>query len=192
MEAFLSNIVALLQQLVQLLNAVVFPNKGKAASIPAGTILRYYGDLASGAIRPEDVRIEALTYRVIVDAAGNAVTTTPKFTVLARYNLAIRRIYGAVLNPMFAGPAAGFIKFNVMEQGRAYNIFKAPVTLSAITNGGSTMPYTWDGVYITVPGTDLEVSWAVDQTLFAALVGASKIAEIVIEGDYIACGPQGV
>jgi hypothetical protein len=190
MENFLNNIVALLQQLVALLNAVVFPKKGNAATVPAGEILRYYGDLASGAIRPEDVRIEALTFRAIVNAAGEAVTTTPKVTVLSRYNLAIRRVYAGFLNPVFVGAANGLVKFNVMEQGRQYLIFKNPVTLSPIANTGR--PYQWDGVYITVPGTDLETQWTVDQTLFVALVGASKIAEIVIEGDYIACGPQGV
>lgn len=182
-------IVNLLQQVIALLQALVFPKKGNAATIPAGEMLRYYGDLASGAIRPEDVRIEALTYRAIVNAAGNAVTVTPKVTVLARYNFCIRRIYGGFLDPLFVGAANGLVKFNVMEQGRQYLIFKQPVTLSPIANTGR--PYEWDGVYITVPGTDLEVPWTVDQTLYVALVGATKIAEIVIEGDYIACGPQG-
>lgn len=178
-----------LQEIAALLRALVFPQKGNAATVPAGEILRYYGDLASGAVRPEDVRIEALTYRVSVDAAGNTVFTTPKITVLARYNLAIRRIYGGFLNQAFAGSANGLVRFNVMEQGRAYFIFKNPVTLSPIANTGR--PYEWDGVYITIPGTDLEVQWTVDQALYVALVGTSKIAEIVIEGDYIACGPQG-
>jgi hypothetical protein len=185
MEAFLN-------QIIELLKALVFPSKGNAATIPAGDVLRYYGDIASGAIRPEDVRFEALTYRAIVDPTGNVVFNTPKYTVIARYNLAIRRIYGAVLNPAFAGPAAGFIRFNMQEQGRSFWIFKSPVTLSTVTPGGSTQPYQWDGVYITIPGTDLDVSWTVDTTLFTALVGATKIAEIVVSGDYIACGPQGV
>lgn len=186
----MEQVFALLQQVISLLRAIVFPDKGNAATVPAGAILRYYGDLASGSVRPEDVRIEALTFRANVNAAGTATFVTPKVTVLARYNFAIRRIYGAVLNPMFAGPAAGFIKFNVMEQGRGYSIFKNPVTLSVIA--GASKPYEWDGVYISVPGTDLEVQWTVDQVLYAALVGSAKIAEIVIEGDYIACGPQGV
>lgn len=181
-----------LSQIIELLRQIVFPPKGNAAAIPPGAILTYYGDIASGAIRPEDVRYDAITYRVILDAAGNTVFVSDKTTVIARYNYAIRRIYGAVLNPEFAGPSAGLIKFNVLEQARNFNIFKRPVTLSVITPGGSTEPYVWDGVYITVPGTDLEVSWTIDQALFVSLVGMSKIAEVVVTGDYIACGPQGV
>ena len=159
--------------------------------IPPGEILTYYGDLASGAIRPEDVRIEALTFRATIDATGNVVQSTPKVTVIARYNLAIRAVYAAILNPEFAGPAAGLTHFNIREQGRNFEIFRTPVTLSGVTNGGSAVPYEWDGVYITIPGTDLEVLWAIDGQLWAALIGATKIAEIVITGDYIACGPQG-
>ncbi len=158
--------------------------------IPPGAILTYYGDIASGAIRPEDVRIEALTYRLIVNALGVSVFETPKITIISRYSLAIRRVYGAVLNSEFAGPAAGLIRFNLREQGREFNIFKNPVTLSVVTPGGSTIPLTWDGVYISVPGTDLEVAWTIDAALYAALVGITKIAEVVVAGDYIACGPQ--
>lgn len=184
-------ILDLLSQLLELLKQVVYPPKGDARAIPPGAVLTYYGDIASGAIRPEDVRFEAITYRCVVDATGTPVFTSDKVTVIARYNLAIRRIYGAVLNPEFAGPTAGLLRFNVQEQGRNFNIFKRPVTLSTITNGGSTEPFAWDGVYITVPGTDLEVSWTVDTAYFVALVDATKVAEIVISGDYIACGPQG-
>ncbi len=183
-------IVALLQQLINLLTALVFPNKGKAATIPAGEVLRYYGDLASGAIRPEDVRIEALTYRLIVNPDGTTAFTTPKVSIISRYNFCIRRVYGALANPSFAGAAAALIKFNFLEQARNFNVFKVPLTLSPVASGNSTQPYLWDGVYITVPGTDLEVSWFVDQTLFVSLVGATKIAEVVLSGDYIACGPQ--
>jgi len=182
---------ALLTSILELLRQIVFPPKGDARAIPPGAILTYYGDIASGAIRPEDVRFDALTYRVVVDATGTPVFTSDKVTVIARYNFAIRRIYGAVLNPEFAGPTAGFIKFNLLEQARNFNVFKRPVTLSAITPGGSSEPYVWDGVYITIPGTDLEVSWTIDSALFATLVGATKFAEVVISGDYIACGPQG-
>jgi len=188
----MDQILALLQQLLDVLKQIVFPPKGDARAIPPGAILTYYGDIASGAIRPEDVRFDAITYRLIVDQTGTQVFASDKTTVIARYNFAIRRIYGSVLNPEFAGPAAGLIKFNVLEQGRNFNIFKRPLTLSAITPGGSTEPYVWDGVYICVPGTDLEVSWTIDSALFATLVGATKFAEVVVVGDYIACGPQGV
>ncbi len=158
--------------------------------IPPGAILTYYGDIASGAIRPEDVRIEALTYRLTVNPLGVSVFETPKVTIISRYSLAIRRVYGAVANPEFAGPAAAFIRFNLREQGREFNIFKNPASLSVVTPGGSSQPFMWDGVYITVPGTDLEVAWTIDAVLWAALVGATKFAEVVITGDYIACGPQ--
>jgi hypothetical protein len=161
------------------------------SQLPPGEILTYYGDIASGTIRPEDVRIEALTFRGTIARDGTLAFTTPKVTVIARYNLAVRAIYAAVLNPEFAGPTAGLVKFNVAEQGRNFQIFKVPVSLSGVTNGGSAVPYEWDGVYITIPGTDLEVSWFVDQALYVALVGMPKICEIVITGDYIACGPQG-
>lgn len=181
---------ALLNQILELLRQIVFPPKGDARAIPPGAILTYYADIASGAIRPEDVRFDALTFRAIVDPTGTLVFASDKVTVIARYNFAIRRMYAAVLNPEFAGPTAGLVKFNVLEQARNFSIFKRPLTLSAVTSGGSTEPYVWDGVYITVPGTDLEVSWTIDSALFATLVGASKIAEVVIVGDYIACGPQ--
>ena len=163
----------------------------KPAQIPPGEILTYFGDLASGAIRPEDVRIEALTYRALIDRNGIITFQSPKITVIARYNLAIRAVYGAVLNPELAGAAAGLVRFNLQEQGRNFNVFKQPVSLSGVTNGGSAVPYEWDGVYICVPGTDLEATWAVDQALWATLVGAPRIVEIVVTGDYIACGPQG-
>lgn len=158
--------------------------------IPPGAILTYYGDIASGAIRPEDVRIEALTYRLVVNALGVSVFETPKVTIISRYTLAVRRVYGAVLNPETAGPAAGFVRFNLREQGREFNVFKNPVSLSVVTPGGATIPFTWDGVYMSVPGTDLEVAWTIDAALYAALVGITKFFEVVVAGDYIACGPQ--
>ncbi|MGL4255625.1 MAG: hypothetical protein ACRCSL_04770 [Microbacterium sp.] len=161
------------------------------AQIPPGEILTYYGDLASGAIRPEDVRIDALTFRAIIDRNGNVTFQSPKITVISRYNFAIRRIFGAVLDAPNAGFAAGLIRFNVQEQGRSFFVFKNPVTLSGVTNGGSAVPYEWDGVYICVPGTDLEVTWSVDAALWQTLVGAPRVVEIVLTGDYIACGPQG-
>lgn len=161
------------------------------AQIPPGQILTYYGDIASGAVRPEDVRIEALTYRVIIARDGSIQFQSPKITIISRYNFAIRAVYGAILDPLNAGFAAGLIRFNLREQGRSFDVFKNPVTLSGVTNGGSAVPYEWDGVYITVPGTDLETSWSVDAALWQTLVGAPRIAEIVVTGDYIACGPQG-
>jgi hypothetical protein len=159
--------------------------------IPPGEILTYFGDIASGAIRPEDVRIEALTYRAVVNAAGQVVQESPTVKIISRYNFAIRAVYAAILDPTNAGWAAGLVRFQLREQGRSFDVFKNPVTLSGVANGGSAVPYEWDGVYITVPGTDLEVTWSVDAALWGVLVGAPRIAEIVITGDYIACGPQG-
>lgn len=159
--------------------------------IPPGAVLTYYGDIASGAIRPEDVRIEAITYRAVIDRNGVITFQSPKVTVVSRFNLAIRAVYGAVLNPELAGAAAGLVRFNLQEQGRSFNVFKQPVSLSGVTNGGSAVPYEWDGVYICVPGTDLEAIWSVDAQLWQVLVGAPRIVEIVVTGDYIACGPQG-
>jgi hypothetical protein len=62
------------------------------AEIPPGEILTYYGDLASGAIRPEDVRIEALTFRAVIDQNGQIQFQSPKITVVSRYNFAFRGV----------------------------------------------------------------------------------------------------
>ncbi len=182
-------ILALLQQLLDTLKQIVFPPKGDARAIPPGAILTYYADIASGAIRPEDVRFEALTFKIIVDATGTPVFTSDKVTVIARYNLAIRRMYCALAESI-ASPAGQFINFNVLEQARNFSIFKRPVSIAAAARASSE-PFAWDGVYITVPGTDLEVSWSIDSALYASLIGSTKHAQIVITGDYIACGPQG-
>jgi hypothetical protein len=161
------------------------------SQIPPGEILTYYGDLASGAIRPEDIRIEAITYRAIIDRFGTITYASPKTTIVSRFNFAIRAVYGAIINPEIAGSAAGLIRFNLREQGRSFDVFKQPVSMSGVTNGGSAVPYEWDGLYMCVPGTDLEANWSVDQGLWPVLVGAPRIVEITVLGDYIACGPQG-
>lgn len=166
-------------------------NSIQVSQIPPGEILTYYGDLASGAIRPEDIRVEALTFRAIIDRNGVITFASPKVTIISRYNLAIRAVYGAIVNPDIAGSAAGLIRFNLREQGRSFDVFKQPVSMSGVTNGGSAVPYEWDGLYMCVPGTDLEATWSVDQGLWSTLVGAPRIVEIVVTGDYIACGPQG-
>ena len=79
--------------------------------IPPGEILTYFGDIASGAIRPEDVRIEALTYRAVVNAAGQVVQESPTVKIISRYNFAIRAVYAAILDPTNAGWAAGLVRF---------------------------------------------------------------------------------
>jgi hypothetical protein len=161
------------------------PRKLDPAEIPPGQILTYYGDLASGAIRPEDTRIEDLTFQLIVAADGTVAFQSPKITVVSRYNFAIRRVYAQIVNPLAAGAAAGLIRFNIFEQGRSFTIFKQPQSLAAAINN----PIVHDGVYICVPGTDLEALWTIDTTLWVALVGASRVVEITVSGDYIACGP---
>jgi hypothetical protein len=155
------------------------------AEIPPGEILTYYGDLASGAIRPEDVRIEALTFRAVIDQNGQIQFQSPKITVVSRYNFAFRGVWGQIVNAPVAGAAAGLVRFQVREQGRSFDVFKQPVSFGAVVEN----PYHWDGVYITVPGTDLEVSWTVDTALWTNLVGQTRIVEVVLVGDYIACAP---
>lgn len=155
------------------------------AEIPPGQILTYYGDIASGAIRPEDVRIEALTFRAIIDPTGLVISQTQKITIISRYNFALRAVYGTIVNPDISGAAPSLVRFNVREQGRSFDVFKQPVSFQACFEN----EYRWDGVYITVPGTDLEVNWTVDVPLWQDLVGESKIMEIVLLGDYIACNP---
>ena len=153
------------------------------AMIPPGALLTYYGDLASGSIRPEDIRIEDLTFQATIDATGVVVAQTSKISVVSRYSFAIRRIYAQIVNPSLAGAAAGLIKFNLREQGRSFDVFKNPQSFAAALEN----PIVHDGTYICVPGTDLEATWAINTTLWTALVGATKIVEITVSGDYIAC-----
>lgn len=154
-----------------------------ADQIPPGEILTYYGDLASGVIRPEDIRIEDLTFQAIIDATGQVVFQTSKITVISRFVFALRRVYAQIVNPDVAGAAAGLIKFNAQEQGRSFAIWKQPQSFACALEN----PIVHDGVYLCVPGTDLEVSWTVDTTLWVALVGATRIVEVTLSGDYVAC-----
>ena len=110
---------------------------------------------------------------------------SPKITVVSRYNFAFRGVWGQIVNAPVAGAAAGLVRFQVREQGRSFDVFKQPVSFGAVIEN----PYHWDGVYITVPGTDLEVSWTVDTALWTTLVGQTRIVEVVLVGDYIACAP---
>jgi hypothetical protein len=157
----------------------------RPAQIPPGQLLTHYGDLASGVLRPEDVRIEALTFRAVIDQLGLVVQSTPKITVVSRYNFSFRAVYGTIVTPVLADAAPGLVRFNIREQGRNWDIFKQPVSFGAVLEN----EYHWDGTYICVPGTDLEVNWSVDAALWNTLVGASRIVEISLIGDYVACGP---
>lgn len=154
--------------------------------IPPGEKLTFYGDLASGAIRPEDIRIEALTFQAVISAAGQVVQQTSKITVVSRYNFAFDAVYGKVVNsPALVDAAPGLVRFNVREQGRNFDIFKQPVSFGAVLEN----EYRWDGIYICIPGTDLEVTWSVDTALWVALVGTSRIVEVSLLGSNVACGP---
>lgn len=155
------------------------------ATTPPGQILTYYGDIASGAVRPEDMRFEGLTYRAIIDATGLVVAQTAAINVVSTYNLALRSFVGEVINPDLAGAAAGLVKWNFKEQGRNFTVFKQPRSLGAcIVN-----PTLYDGVYMCVPGTTLECEWTIDTTLWPVLVGATRVVQITANGDYIRCGP---
>jgi hypothetical protein len=80
------------------------------------------------------------------------------------------------------------VNFNVKEQGRDFTVFKRPVSMQSILNPASAGNIAeWDGVYITVPGTDLDVEWTIDSQRWAALVGTSKEMGVQLLGDYVVC-----
>lgn len=159
--------------------------------IPPGELLQYYGDLASGVLRPEDVRIEELSFRVVIGPAGQIVSQDPSggtVQVISRYNLAIETIRGSILNPALAGAAPSLVRFNLREQGRSFDIFKRPVDFATLVESCAN-PMEWRGVYICIPGTQFEVSWFVDTALWAALVGGTRTLTLSLGGSYIACSP---
>ena len=164
--------------------------QGKAPTgrVPAGALLQYYSDLSSGLIPPEDMRIEDLQFRVLIDPAGNIVTESPKVTLLSRFNFAFRRVSGFIMNPALAGAAPSLVSFQVQEQGRDFSVFKRPVSMqSLLGRAGASNPAEWDGVYITIPGTDLAVNWSVDTARWAALVGTTQEMGVQLLGDYVVC-----
>jgi hypothetical protein len=166
------------------------PEPPGAMPVPPGALVQYYSDLASGAIAPEDMRIEDLQFRVQIDPAGQIVFESDKVSLISRYNFALRRIVGFAMDPDLVGAAAYLVGVQVREEGRNFEIFKRPVNLQSILDGaGKSDIATWDGVYITVPGTDLSVVWSVDTTRWPALVGTSKEFGVQLLGDYVACTP---
>jgi len=170
---------------------VMVPEQGVPVMIPPGALSQYYNDLASGVIVPEDMRPEDLEFRVQIDPAGGVVFESAAVTLISRYQLAIRRVVGFIMDPDLAGSAPSLVRFNIVEQGRNFNLFKKPVNMQSLLSrpGAGTM-VEWDGVYITVPGTDLAVAWSVDTARWAALVGTSKELGVQIIGDYVACQPE--
>lgn len=157
--------------------------------VPPGALVQYYGDLASGAIAPEDFRIENLQFRVQIDPAGNVTFESDSVSLISRYNFAFRRIVGFAMDPEFAGMAPYLVGVQVREEGRNFEIFKRPINMASLLRSAEGVA-VWDGVYITVPGTDLSVVWSVDTQRWAALVGASKEFGVQLLGDYAACSPE--
>lgn len=157
--------------------------------VPPGALVQYYGDLASGAIAPEDMRIEDLQYRVQIDPAGNITFESDKISLVSRYNFAFRRIVGFTMDPELAGMAPYLVGVQVREEGRNFEIFKRPINMASLLRNSEGVA-AWDGVYITVPGTDLSVVWSVDTQRWASLVGATREFGVQLMGDYVACAPM--
>ena len=154
--------------------------------VPPGGLMSYYSDLSSGLLAPEDMRIEDLQYRVQIDPTGQIVVESPKVTIVSRYNFCFRRVSGFFMDSQLMGAAPALVNFQVREQGRNFDIFKKPVSMASLYNANNGM-VEWDGVYITVPGTDLSVDWVIDTQRWTGLVGATKEMGVQLIGDYVIC-----
>jgi hypothetical protein len=176
--------------LFHVLNAFAEQMGRQEKPIPPGALVQYYSDLASGVLAPEDMKIEDLQFRVRIDPFGNITFQSAPVMLISRYNFALRRVMGFVMDPHFAGAAAALVDFQVREAGRNFDVFKRPVNMQSLLNNVA-QPAEWDGVYVTVPGTELEVDWVVDNARWPALVGASKEFGVQLLGDYVACSPVG-
>lgn len=156
--------------------------------IRPGPLQQYYNDLASGVLKPEDMRIEALEYRVQIDAAGLIQFQTDAIQLVSNYTFTPRRIYGFVMDPATSGSAPALVTFNLREQGRNFDYFKRAVSMGDLVGPAGTLnPMIWDGTYINVPGTQLAVNWSVDTTRWPVLVGTFKEFGVKILGDYVSC-----
>lgn len=155
--------------------------------VPPGALLQYYSDLSSGILAPEDMRIEDLHFRVQINPLGQIVTESSKVTLISRYNFAFRRVVGFGMDPDFLGAAPALVSFQIQEQGRDFSVFKRPVSMASVLGPGGSGISEWDGVYITVPGTDLAVNWTIDTARWPALVGATKELGVQLLGDYVVC-----
>jgi hypothetical protein len=156
--------------------------------VPPGELVRYYSDIASGAISPEDMRIENLKFEVRIDPAGNISFESDKISLISRYSFAISKVVGFAMDPDFAGIAAYLVGVQVREEGRNFEIFKRPISMASLLSPVEGAA-AWRGTYITIPGTDVGASWSVDTQRWAALVGATKSFGIQLLGDYVACAP---
>lgn len=163
------------------------PAPAPTGYMPPGQLMLYYSDLSSGQLAPEDMRIEDLSFKVIIDPVGQVTFESQAVTLISRYNFAFRRVVGFMMNPDIAAAAPSLVSFNVREQGRDFTVFKRPVSMQSVlgVNGGQRIE--WDGVYITVPGTDLAVEWLVDTQRWAALVGTTQEMGVTLLGDYVVC-----
>jgi hypothetical protein len=157
-----------------------------------GPLVSYYSDLSSGLLPPENMRIEDLTYRVVIDPAGNITFESPAVQVISNFNFALRRIVGWNMNPAVQGFAPGLVSFNVVEQARNFSVFKKNVAMTSISAvGGAGNIMEFDGVYISIPGTQLAVTWQVDTQRWPILVGTTKEMGIQLIGDYVICRTEG-
>lgn len=162
----------------------------RGVPVPPGQLVQLYSDLASGILAPEDMRVDDLKFTVQIDPAGNIVRQTNAVTLVSRYNFAIRKVIGFMMDPDLAGASPFLVDFNIRENGRNFDVFKRPVSMQSTLSPGGVVPTEFDGVYITVPGTDLDVAWFVDTARWPALVGTTKELGIQIVGDLVACTPR--
>jgi hypothetical protein len=164
----------------------------REGTVQPGALIQYYADLSSGALPPEDLRIEDIRFNVRINPDGSIASNTQPLQVISRYNFAFRRVMGYAMNPALVGAGPALVSFNVKEAGRNFPIFKTDINLqSVLANGGAGNIVEWDGVYITVPGTQLEVTWAIDSR-WPALVGTTQEFGVQLVGDLIACRPNGL
>lgn len=157
--------------------------------IPPGALVQYYSDIASGVLAPEDMRIEDLQFRVQIDPNGNILQQTDAISLVSRYIFVFRRVVAFALNPDFVGAAPALLNFQVRENGRNFEIFKRPVSMAALLSRTDNV-MEWDGIYSTVPGTDISVEWSVDTARWPGLVGTTMEFGVQLLGDYAACAPR--
>lgn len=170
----------------------VCPQCGKDPSqdhvlMTPGQLMLYYSDLTSGLLAPEDMRLEDLQFRVQIDPTGQVTVQSQAVTLISRYNFAFRRAVGFIMNPDLAGAAPMLVNFNIREQGRDFTVFKRPVSMQSVLGTSGGLRAEWDGVYITVPGTDLAVDWTIDTQRWPALVGTTQEMGVQLLGDYVVC-----
>lgn len=187
MQQMQQQLIGAQQRVIQLMQ-----NKSENTSqkVPPGNLVQYYNDIASGVLAPEDMRIENLQFRVQIDPAGNITFNTDAITLVSRYMFVFRRVSGFILDPDFAGMAPGLVNFQVRENGRNFEIFKRPVSMQALLTRNGNNVMEWDGIYTTVPGTDMSVEWTVDTQRWPLLVGVTKELGVQLLGDYVACAPR--